>query len=399
MNFFPSPQNTLKRPFISFLQRAFVLSVHIACVLLNCGEAHSAPLRSLTGERQPPYLGNMNLLREDTDHTRTESERKPPFLGSVPTALRDRLESEIPHITGFQKILEDRETTGDTSPHSLKAEDFLSIALIEAQLREPEVETVFQYFAKYIREKNGEKYRLLVSYILIRYSSVEILAVLHMTRNPERNTLLHLSAQTGSEEILREMSDTITAFSHGDTRQKPVPGVRFFIPEEFFTDSKETGRTNLWLNNDVPDLENSQLVQFIQNGNVRGFQEHIMELLKAPGNLPAVLSGFYGRTRSGKSLMDFINSAETARDDFVQIGNVLTKWLTLPFYKRNTAGLTPLNVAELTFKNGGDPSAFILLSNMEKAFHIDTGRQGKTRKSRLAGSSPPDETCRRRFQK
>lgn len=331
--------------------------------------------------RTPPVIGKIPKELEALP-----PERKLPTLGTISEELNQSLREGEPFfpedmpetppesILSIGDLEELKDTIPEITPPFLSRDRNFLDSLIVTERQNTEVQTATQQLFKAIESENWEHYRILIKYILMSYSPVQVLAILHSVQEQSENTALHLLAKTLSGELIYELRAFVEAFLPFDRRQRSLSETRAsVIPEEFRrTAPGETSKSNLWKLKTHLSLENSLLVKAIQTGNIPAYRKmRNLELLRS-GNMRILLAAIYGNTQTGKSLYDFLEEAQVETEEFSMEIENLAKWFTLPLYSRNRRGLTPLLMAQNLFKKKGRSEAFVILSTAETELGINT---------------------------
>ena len=364
-----------------------------------------------TPTKIPPKLGQIpQTLKEDS------AEKPTPALGQISENLRQNITKQDPHIPeelpeelkdlplerippslgqfseGLRQIIMEKDLyIPEELPEELKedspkkpapaleqiSENSLD-ALMFMEKQNQEIQSITQLLMQAIERGNSEHYRILIKYILMSYSPLQVLSTLHSVQEKSENTLIHLLAKTSSGKLIHELRNLIEAFLPFVRKQGFFSGIRAsFTPKEFKKiSSGEPGTENLWAMEVPVDLESMALVQALQGENLPAYQEELISELIKPGNMRRFLAALHGNTQTGKSIYDFMEHVQSNNPEFAQEAEILAKWFTLPLYRTNRTGLTPLLIARKMFKKKGLSEAFVILSMAETELGITTEVSG-----------------------
>ena len=347
--------------------------------------------------RTLPHIGQMPEELQDLPQD------KPPLsIGQITETFIHDLMEEDPHILqdipkeltespperpllsiGDMEQLKDT-TPGITPPSFSKNRNALDL-LIANEKQNKEIQTATQQLFQAIESGNGDHYRILIKYILMSYSPAQVLSILHAVQERSENTPLHFLAKTSSREWIHELRTLTEAFLPFDIIQRPLSDTRALaIPEEFRrTASIETTRSSLWKLKTPIDLDRTNLAKAIQERDLAAYRKIRNHELLKPGITKVFLAAIYGNTLTGKSLYDLMEEAQRDEPEFAGEIEILAKWFTLPLYKRNRKGLTPLLIAQDVFKKRGFSEPFVILSTVEMGLGMDTEKTQKPKQNGL----------------
>ena len=241
----------------------------------------------------------------------------------------------------------------------------------------------------------------MMEHILELYSPAEVLYILHTVQESSGNTLIHLMADTQSEDLIYELQTMLEAFMPFEKGKKSFNKIRDgMIPTELKgITSTKTGKENLWELGDPVDLKNDEMVIAMQKGDIVIYYRAREAAFLKPGNMRYVLSLVYGNTKQGVSIYKAFEESQADREMLDIEVRSFFNWFILPLLEENKKGLTPLQIASKVSKK--NPTAFRILSMAEATLGIDTTKKRKGRRSRRSGrrTFADLDNCQPSFQK
>ena len=357
-----------------------------------------APKNSITlpTEEEPLPIGDIAGIQGEN----LLFQGRPPAVGDIPDDLGQNPGSSYPKGGTPGKMIETGLQTVGLKELSLREEIRSMDTLIFSSGQNFEIQDIIQRLVQAVESEDSMGFRILIKHILELHSPAEVLFVLHTIQESTGNNLIHLLANARSRELVYELKTLAEAFMPFDRKNSSLDGLGGdIIPLEFREVAlMERDRTNLW-ELDVPvDLEGTEFVQAVKKEDLMlYYKARNTELLK-PGNTKYLLALFYGNTRS--SIYDFFEGIQINKETFAGEKEDLFKWFTLPLYRRNKTGLTPLQIAQRVSEKTRQSGAFGILSRAETILGIDTSQASRGgKRSGKTVLTTIKERCLRPFQK
>lgn len=338
-------------------------------------------------EKEPLPMGDINGVREED----RLSERRLPAVGDISGDLMRSLENPHPFISDNRGVAGETETGLQTvGPQELSVrEEIRSMdTLIFSSGQNFEIQNIIQRLVQAVESGDSMGFRILIKHILELHSPAEVLFVLHTIQESTGNNLIHLLANTRSRELVYELKTLMEAFMPFDRKSSSLDGLgEDIIPSEFRgVNLMEKDRQNLWELGAPVDLKNAEFTQAVQKEDLMPYYEVRNKEFTKRGNTKYLLALIYGNTTERNFLYDFFERIQINKETFVREREDLFKWFTLPLYRRNKKGETPLQIAQRVSKKTGQSEAFGILSRAETILGIDTSQtsQGGKRSGRTA---------------